>query len=487
MVKNTTLSSFQESMRAEREADEQPTTVTNSNGEMAVLDSPEGRAIIADAIRGESTTATASGFDLGAFAERMVSDREPSTDERCGSDPWVGLRLDVEPGAAIGLVEAQLRDWLEERGRHAIGNEIRHKADQLIADAEQRRPVGTNGTYTVDPSGEVTSFVGDQPKPERPPAAELPDMPLHALKVPSDSVFGDDGEFVISQPLTNRAQVLIQRHPEHFKHLAGHQLSVIYLWKKTGGKAKGRATFGKCSKPSGLLKHFSEAHFVIWLAADHCRAAKYRDRELEALLFHEMLHTAVSEVDENTGRGGGPTLVPHELEVFRAEVEIYGLWAPELKEVGPAFRQASLFDGPSKTECRGCRMEVQLDADGWCNLCSPPMAADEICDSAQVDDSVDLQPVSLVCSICKTPVDESEWSDEEIAAAMRSEAVVLCETCGEDGVIEGDDEADTPTLVCSECGEPVFHDQLTSEDAAKAETDPSVVLCEDCSDAAEAG
>jgi hypothetical protein len=174
---------------------------------------------------------------------------------------------------------------------------------------------------------------------------ELPGMPppKSVLRVPSDPEFGDD-EFFVSSALSTRAWALIERHPDYFEHLADHSLSVTYLWKKVGGKSKGRGVFGKTTKPSGLLKLFSEATFVIWLAADHCRGAGYGDREIEALLFHEMLHTGVAEEDEETGRGGGATLIPHELEIFRAEVEVYGFWAADIREAAPSFEQGRLFE-----------------------------------------------------------------------------------------------------------------------------------------------
>jgi hypothetical protein len=166
--------------------------------------------------------------------------------------------------------------------------------------------------------------------------------PWMVLRVPSDAEFGED-EFFESTALAHRAEILTERHANLFGHLA--DLKVVYLWKNTGGKAKGKGVYGKTAKASGLVKHFSEqAAFVIWLAADHCRGAGYTERQLEALLFHEMCHTTVADADEETGRGGGPTLVPHDVEMFRAEVEVYGLWDADLREVAPAFRQAGLFD-----------------------------------------------------------------------------------------------------------------------------------------------
>lgn len=175
--------------------------------------------------------------------------------------------------------------------------------------------------------------------------AELPGMPPRksVLRVPAASEFGEDDDYFVSSALANRAKILTDRHPDLFDHL--DRLSVTYLWRKEGGKSKGLAVFGKCTKPSGLLKLFSESNFVIWLAADHCRDSYYGDAEIEQTLFHEMLHTGVSEPDENTGRGGGPQMQPHQLEIFHAEIETYGLDAVILREAAPLFRQA-VYDSP---------------------------------------------------------------------------------------------------------------------------------------------
>lgn len=165
--------------------------------------------------------------------------------------------------------------------------------------------------------------------------------PRQVLRVPADAEFGDD-DFFVSTSLAARAAVLAERH-EDLEHLHT-SYTVVCLWKRAGGTSKGRPVFGKTVKPGGLLKLFSASTWAIWLAADHCRGAGYGDREIEALLFHELLHTGIAEVDDETGRGGGPTLRPHDAELFRAELEVYGLWDQQLRDVAPAFRQGTLFD-----------------------------------------------------------------------------------------------------------------------------------------------
>ena len=363
---------------------------------------------------------------LAQLAERMVRERggDQPTDEEIAAQ-LEGLNLIDEIDAHMHLGEIKSRVWSA-----ADAASIPATAEQIDAEAERiwtfygdtRR--ASEAHYSVGPDGLVDGYQQIERPAQaaaEPKAVEMPEMPTKPLEVIKDSEFGDD-EYFVSGALANRARVLISRHPEHLDHL--RRLSVTYLWKRQGGKSKGRATFGKCSKPSGLLKHFSEAHFVIWLAADHCRAAGYTDREIEALLFHEMLHTSVSEVDENTGRGGGPALLPHDLEVFRAEVEIYGLWAPELQEVAPAFAKASqpsLFDAPSGEIFERTDLEPVM-GDEYGVLGDDPA-------EPKADD-----PMS--CSVCGALFDLDEFTTEDIAQMRANPAVVLCEACGEDGILD---------------------------------------------------
>lgn len=360
---------------------------------------------------------------LAQLAERMVRERggaDPTAEEIAEQLAGLDILGEVDAHMALGEIKSRVWTAADAAGIPATAEQIDAEAERIWTHYGDTRRA-SEAQYSVGPDGLVDGYERTaRPALVEAKAVEMPEMPLKPLEVIKDSEFGDDDDYFVSGALANRARVLISRHPEHLDHL--RRLSVTYLWKRQGGKSKGRATFGKCSKPSGLLKHFSEAHFVIWLAADHCRAAGYTDREIEALLFHEMLHTAVSEVDENTGRGGGPTLVPHELEVFRAEVEIYGLWAPELQDVAPAFQQASLFDprltGPS-TDINPADLG---DADD-----------EPTCDSAQVADSAE-EP--LRCSVCGAEIDEEGLSSEELSDLRASRSVLLCDDCGDEGIID---------------------------------------------------
>jgi hypothetical protein len=394
MVKSTTLDSFQASLSDTPEPE--PVSVSNP---------------------------------LAELAEQMVSSRsqtDPPTREALAEQlQALDVLSQVDAQMALGEIKGRVREAAEAAGIPADYDLISSEAERIWAYYGDTRRA-SEATYTVSPDGlvngyertvaTVTDSEGNSAELETPagraiitrsvakalgvPESELPSIPPKPLKVPSDSIFGDDGEFAVSTALAQRARLLIERHPDHLDNIA--DLSVVYLWKKQGGKSKGRATFGKCSKPSGLLKHFAECQFVIWLAADHCRAAEFGDREIEALLFHEMLHMGVSEADENTGRGGGPTLVPHELEVFRAEVEIYGLWAPDLKEVGPAFQQASLFDqvaDASGLDCADCGGFIDPERGGKiCQHCEQiaEMERHEAAQAGYVENPTTGKPIRLI-------------------------------------------------------------------------------------------
>jgi len=373
-VKTTTVSKFQQDMMAEREA--------------------EARQSLADQLVAEGLT-----------------DEKPAE-----ADPFVGMHLEIEPDEAYGMIQAKVRGWLDDRGIIAQEDEIRAMTNDLYGAAQGTAhdpvadAIARNGKVDfVDMDSDegraiVRSGLGQ--------SSELPGMPEKpapkmVMRVPSDAEFGQDGEeFFISSPLRARALELIDRHPDLFEHLSG--MSLTYLWKKAGGKSKGAPILGKTQKPSGLLKLFSESTFVIWLAADHCRARYYGDPEIEQLLFHEMLHTAVGEPDEETGRGGGPVLVPHQLEIFDAEIEVYGLEGIALKEAAPLFRQA-VYDAPKqRTSVSSPSIERQkteeLPPDGQLiHDDGTPLTADEIAeqeaaelrdDPADDDDSLsDVEPI----------------------------------------------------------------------------------------------
>lgn len=160
--------------------------------------------------------------------------------------------------------------------------------------------------------------------------------PERGVQPPPAEAFVDEGgertPFLPAPELADLAAQLLARHT-HLAHLLG--LEVVYLWKAEGGKSAGQDVLGKCQKPSGLLRHFSQADFVIWLAADHLRARLLSARQVEALLYHELLHTAID--DE-----GRPAVRGHDWAGFTREIEHYGLYLEDIRRIDQALRQTRL-------------------------------------------------------------------------------------------------------------------------------------------------
>lgn len=150
-------------------------------------------------------------------------------------------------------------------------------------------------------------------------------------------------DFLPAPELREIADRLI-RHGGAVSRLDDGQLRIDYRWKHRGGNSAGRANIGKCVKLSGAAKHYAEgAHFLIWLAADHCEVEGFDERQIEALLFHELLQI---EPEEREDRFGNPITVYHKVwmdfDGFFAELEHYGPWNRNLQRLEEVVRQLAL-------------------------------------------------------------------------------------------------------------------------------------------------
>lgn len=126
----------------------------------------------------------------------------------------------------------------------------------------------------------------------------------------------DQPDWQESEYLERIARRVINEHGERLS--AGIQdAEVLYLWKAKGGSLRGRWTLGKAATMTGLTRFLGEADFLIWLAVDHCWSMELTEDQLCALIFHELKHLDVAN--------GG--LIPHDLEVFVDEMEIFGPWS----------------------------------------------------------------------------------------------------------------------------------------------------------------
>ncbi len=125
-----------------------------------------------------------------------------------------------------------------------------------------------------------------------------------------------------------------------FQHL--RELRVVYLWKREGGQSAGKLTLGKCVKAGGLVKHFSQSVWIIWLAADHADLLGLTERQVEAAIYHELSHASEEEKADGTLK---PVLIGHDWQGFGREVGRYGAWLPDLQLCRRTWRQLELPEG----------------------------------------------------------------------------------------------------------------------------------------------
>lgn len=164
-------------------------------------------------------------------------------------------------------------------------------------------------------------------------AAVAEDLHTDTITIPGEDDFFEEEEYRASPELTDLGRRLIESC-EELAHLG--RTPINYVWRKEGGETAGKAVLGKCTKLSGYARYLSEADFLIALSADHCRTFGLTTRQIEALMFHELLHATH---DVKTGK---PKIRPHDVEAFLPEIARYGLWTSELKETSDVMRQATL-------------------------------------------------------------------------------------------------------------------------------------------------
>lgn len=157
------------------------------------------------------------------------------------------------------------------------------------------------------------------------------------VNIPTDDDFGGE-DYILAPNIENIGNGLIDQYDE-LAHLK--RATIVYVWKRKGGKSKGKLRYGACQHPTGLLAFFGSCDFVVALSADHCRDADLDGRQIEALTYHELRHAGY-EIDEQTGEIAW-TVVGHDWEGFRGEIDRYGLWEPELARLGETFKQSGLF------------------------------------------------------------------------------------------------------------------------------------------------
>lgn len=144
---------------------------------------------------------------------------------------------------------------------------------------------------------------------------------------------------------------------QHHEHLAKAKIAIAWRfgWK---ANSDGRVTLGQAKKGSDLDRELHGYDFVILLNHEAVNGGSLDDKQIRALIDHELCHCQVSK-DSN---GGDKTdangrvvyrIRKHDIEEFREIVARHGCWKEELETfVGAALeaKKLPLFDAPAKVE-----------------------------------------------------------------------------------------------------------------------------------------
>lgn len=147
-------------------------------------------------------------------------------------------------------------------------------------------------------------------------------------------------DFLPDKRLSDIGQLVVAKK---FIQLDG-AVTIDFLWKAKGGTSGGNLVLGKCIKNSGLARHYSNyTDYTVWIAADHSRSYGFNRWQLEALIFHELLHIDYEEPEEE-GAAAVKGTKGHDAELFYSEIEEYGLWRRSLQRLSEVVQPALPLD-----------------------------------------------------------------------------------------------------------------------------------------------
>lgn len=121
---------------------------------------------------------------------------------------------------------------------------------------------------------------------------------------------GDPVEYVQAENAREIGEELITR-VRRLNHLRGYRIHYLFRHKETWEKS-GRAIYGQMKRPSGLLKSYADADFIVllhWQAWD-----LFNPMQRVALVYHELRH----------GDAEGK-IQAHDFEGFFDELRLFGV------------------------------------------------------------------------------------------------------------------------------------------------------------------
>ena len=114
------------------------------------------------------------------------------------------------------------------------------------------------------------------------------------------------------------AQELINTAPE-LAYIKNSQVRIIYLVSNQAKKSGAKIVHGECEKIPAKYRWAIPADFSITLFTPNNEYMN--DRQLEILLFHELLHVGIEPADNGEE---SYSIVPHDLEDFKVVIDKFG-------------------------------------------------------------------------------------------------------------------------------------------------------------------
>ena len=102
---------------------------------------------------------------------------------------------------------------------------------------------------------------------------------------------------------------------DELEYIKNSNVKIAFLESDKKKKSKGRVVFGECEKVQDKNKWGIPYDFTITLFKPNI--AKFSIKQLEIVLFHELLHVGISDK-------GKLSIIPHDLEDFKLIIDKYG-------------------------------------------------------------------------------------------------------------------------------------------------------------------
>ena len=122
-----------------------------------------------------------------------------------------------------------------------------------------------------------------------------------------------------SEQLAKIAHRLIDEEPE-LAYIKNSQATIVYLISDQAKKSGKKAVFGECEKVPGKYKWGIPADFTITFFEPNL-SAQPTDRQLEILMYHELLHVGIETAKDGTENY---YVRPHDLEDFKLIIDRFG-------------------------------------------------------------------------------------------------------------------------------------------------------------------